>query len=55
MVGTNLATWLCIPLSAGLAISMLAQLATRGRAAPRAAPTQAQSEVAQSEVAKPAR
>jgi hypothetical protein len=47
MVGMNLATWLCIPLSVGLAVSMLAQLATRRRPVPQAAPTPAQPEVAQ--------
>ena len=47
MVGMNLATWLSIPLSVGLAVSMLAQLATRRRPVPQAAPTPAQPEVAQ--------
>lgn len=47
MVGMNLATWLCIPLSVGLAVSMLAQLATRRRPVPRVTPTPAQPEVAQ--------
>jgi hypothetical protein len=47
MVGTNLATWLCIPLSLGLAGSMLAQLVTRGRPTPQEAAAQSQSEVAE--------
>jgi hypothetical protein len=47
MVGMNLATWLSVPLSVGLALSMLAQLVTRRRHAPRATPTPARPEVAQ--------
>lgn len=47
MVGMNLATWLCIPITIGLAGSMLIQLATRGRQAPHEAAAPSQPEVAE--------
>ena len=55
MLGMNLATWLSIPLSVGLAVSMMAQLVTRRRPAPQASPASAQPEVALDNGLLPAR
>jgi hypothetical protein len=53
MVGMNLATWLSIPLSAGLAVSIIAQGVTGRRQAPGAASAPAEPSLASPGVSQP--